>query len=183
MYTPTTTLLTMQDYSTLGVTSMDDRRKLFQLIQHIKTQYIDTPEPSPPLVPPVSSMLAHPTVPAADDFGMPGFPRGYGTPNLDEISKRVADARLSMGRRSGANAANMLGHSKSLSGSMSMAYQQQQQLPQYPQQHRQAQDYEFELQQQQQQFQFQQQQQLLQQQQQFRQQQRELLQQQQQQQQ
>ncbi|ORZ37533.1 P-loop containing nucleoside triphosphate hydrolase protein [Catenaria anguillulae PL171] len=31
--------LTMQDYSALGVTSMDDRKRLFQLIQMIKTSY------------------------------------------------------------------------------------------------------------------------------------------------
>jgi hypothetical protein len=31
--------LTMQDYSSLGVTSMDDRKRLFQLIQMIKTTY------------------------------------------------------------------------------------------------------------------------------------------------
>ncbi|KAL7750447.1 hypothetical protein RI367_004221 [Sorochytrium milnesiophthora] len=33
--------LTMQDYSSLGVTSMDDRKRLFQLIQTIKATYPD----------------------------------------------------------------------------------------------------------------------------------------------
>ncbi|KAJ3349556.1 Kinesin-like protein kif24 [Allomyces javanicus] len=43
--------LTMQDYSSLGVTSMDDRKRLFQLIQMIKSTYplaSDNNAPTPP---------------------------------------------------------------------------------------------------------------------------------------
>ncbi|KAF9897813.1 Kinesin-like protein kif24, partial [Lobosporangium transversale] len=192
----------MQDYSTLGVTSMDDRRRLFQLIQTIKAQYLDSPEPSPTLTTPSANTIAATTAIstsspmmshlALSGLGSPveesvqninGFSRGYNsTQSLEEISRRVSDARLSIGRRSGANMTANLTHSKSLSGSMVMAYQQQQ---------RQSHDYDFELQQQhqmqqqqqmqqqmqQQQYQqYQQQQQLLQQQH-YRQQQRELIQQ------
>ncbi|KAF9539585.1 Kinesin-like protein kif24 [Mortierella hygrophila] len=188
----------MQDYNTLGVTSMEDRRKLFQLIQTIKAQYVDNPEPSPPMVTasiPHSS-AAPPLTNDSDDIS-----RGYGAQALSEMSKRSSDARLSMsmGRRSGANMLNNLSHSKSLSTSMASSYQlqeqerlqqqqqqqfqQQQQYQQQQQQQRQAQEYDYEMQQQQQQYQqYQQQQQLLQQQQ-YRQQQRELMLQQQQQQQ
>ncbi|KAG0250446.1 Kinesin-like protein kif24 [Mortierella polycephala] len=174
----------MQDYTTLGVTSMEDRRKLFQLVQTIKAQYAETPEPSPSIAQSTShSSISHSTIPAADD-PMAGFSRSYGAQSMgmNEISKRASDARLSMGRRAGANMVNNLNHSRSMSGSMTMAYQQheQQRLQQQQQQQQQRQEYDFEMQQQQQYQQYQQQQQQLLQQQQYRQQQRELVQQQQQ---
>src|SRR5690349_16605241 len=130
----------MQDYNTLGVTSMEDRRKLFQLIQTIKAQYVDNPEPSPPMatasIP--HSSAAPPLTNDSDDMS-----RGYGAQALSEMSKRSSDARLSMsmGRRSGANMLNNLSHSKSLSTSMASSYQlqeqerlQQQQQQQFQQQ-------------------------------------------------
>ncbi|KAF9095052.1 Kinesin-like protein kif24 [Mortierella sp. AD031] len=166
---------------------MDDRRRLFQLIQTIKAQYADnTPEPSPPMAtaPIPHSSAAPPFTNDSDDIS-----RGYGAQALSEMSKRSSDARLSMsmGRRSGANMLNNLNHSKSLSTSMAASYQLQEQerlqQQQQQQQQRQAHEYDYEMQQQQQQYQqYQQQQQLLQQQQ-YRQQQRELMLQQQQQQQ
>ncbi|CAO3572215.1 unnamed protein product [Mortierella alpina] len=175
--------LTMQDYSTLGVTSMDDRRKLFQLIQTIKAQYTDAPE-SAPLA---SSAAPHPPLHASEDsgHGMAGFSRGYAAQGMNDLSKKPQDHRLSMGRRTGATMAQNLNHSRSMSGSMTMAYQQQEQQRQAQYEHEvQQQQQQMQQQQQQfQQFQQQQQQQQLQQQQQYRQQQRELMQQQQQQQQ
>lgn len=49
--------LTMQDYSSLGVTSMDDRKRLFQLIQMIKSTYPGIGDPSiSENTPPYSSM-------------------------------------------------------------------------------------------------------------------------------
>ncbi|KAF9940819.1 Kinesin-like protein kif24 [Mortierella alpina] len=178
----------MQDYSTLGVTSMDDRRKLFQLIQTIKAQYTDAPE-SAPLA---SSAATHPPPHASEEsgHGMAGFPRGYATQGMNDISKKPQDVRLSMGRRAGATMAQNLNHSRSMSGSMTMAYQQQEQQRQAQYEHEMQQQQQQMQQQQQQQQQFQQfqqqqqqQQQQLHQQQQYRQQQRELMQQQQQQQQ
>ncbi|KAI1304849.1 Kinesin-like protein kif24 [Mortierella claussenii] len=192
----------MQDYSTLGVTSMDDRRKLFQLIQTIKTQYTDSPEPSPTMSSSTVTMttISSPSSAMSQQSGLSGgvggasgspiaedaFARGYsnavGAQSLDEISRRVSDARLSIGRRSGANLSGNLGHSKSMSGSMALAYQQQQLQQHQQQQHElEMQQLQQQMQQQQQQYQQYQQQQLLQQQQ-YRQQQRELQQQQQQQQ-
>ncbi|KAG0207489.1 Kinesin-like protein kif24 [Mortierella sp. GBA30] len=182
----------MQDYNTLGVSSMDDRRRLFQLIQTIKAQYADNAEPSPMVSSPMSP---HASLTGEEQGqGMTGFPRGYASQGLNDMTQKPLDARLSMGRRAGVTIAQNLNHSRSMSGSMTMAYQQQEQKQrqahyeyELQQQQQQQQQQQMQMQQQQQQQQYQQyqqqQQQQLLQQQQYRQQQRELLQQQQQQQQ
>lgn len=141
----------MQDYSTLGVTSMDDRRKLFQLIQSIKAQYVDTPEAAASASSASSTPQQRNSISQEDSTMDPsaaptGFPRGYNTSggstssavqSITDLAKSAAEARLSIGRRSGSAMVNGLHHSKSMSTSMAAAYQQQEQLQQQQQQQQQ----------------------------------------------
>ncbi|KAF9129596.1 Kinesin-like protein kif24 [Mortierella sp. 14UC] len=175
--------LSMQDYNSLGVTSMEDRRRLFQLIQTIKAEYPDVSGSSSA---PASSTVMAPASPGmgtidGSGYGMATATRGY---SMSDMNSKPIEARQSIGRRSGSGVSNSLnsstlGHSRSMSNSLTQQQlleqqqlqqqqhlrlqqqqQQQQQLfqqQQYQQQQQQQQQAQMLLQQQQQQ-QFQQQQ-------------------------
>ncbi|KAG0030712.1 Kinesin-like protein kif24 [Podila clonocystis] len=163
---------------------MEDRRRLFQLIQTIKAE-LNTSDSSAPAPAPVSSLpptasingnTVRNSMNGSYDPSM-AFSQGYTPQASTPIS--AADARLSLGRRSGANVLNglnssgsgTLNRSRSLSNavppSLQMFQQQQQQQQQHQQQQLQHQhsqqmlraQYQQQQQQQQQQLQQQQQQQ------------------------
>ncbi|KAF9912596.1 Kinesin-like protein kif24 [Linnemannia zychae] len=92
--------LSMQDYNSLGVTSMEDRRRLFQLIQNIKAEY---PDVSGSTSAPTSSTVMTPASPGmgamdGSGYGMASATRGY---SMSDINSKPMDARQSVGRRSG----------------------------------------------------------------------------------
>ncbi|KAF9584838.1 Kinesin-like protein kif24 [Lunasporangiospora selenospora] len=176
----------MQDYNSLGVTSMEDRRRLFQLIQTIKAEYPDisgttsvsTPSVSiAPLTHPPTTSISHSASSGiigldGSGYGMAGAARNYSstqpTQNPTDTSIRSSDPRLSLGRRSGSNSGGSvnppsLGHSRSMSNTMGTVNQQPQQQQQYQQQMQQYQQQQLQLQQLQQQQYLQQQQQQIQQ--------------------
>ncbi|KAF9537865.1 Kinesin-like protein kif24 [Mortierella hygrophila] len=62
--------LSMQDYNSLGVTSMEDRRRLFQLIQTIKTEY---PDVSGSTSAPASSTTMAPSSPGMGTMDGSGY--------------------------------------------------------------------------------------------------------------
>ncbi|KAG0254282.1 Kinesin-like protein kif24 [Mortierella polycephala] len=197
--------LSMQDYNSLGVTSMEDRRKLFQLIQTIKAEFPDisgavsTPSPASALVShsPASS-ISHTIATSMGDmdgsgYGMAGAARGFNTHSFNETNSKTADVRPPLGRRSGSAVSSslnssMASHARNVSSSAGGASQPQQQQDQQQQQlrhHQQLQQLQQQQQDQQQQqlrLQQQQQQQMQQQQQQYQQYQQQIQQQQQQQQ-
>lgn len=171
---------------------MEDRRRLFQLIQTIKAEY---PDVSGSVSAPASSTIMAPASPGmatmdGSGYGMATATRGY---SMGDMNSKPMDARQSVGRRSGSGVTNSLnsstqGHSRSTSNQQQQQldlqqqqlrqqqfqqqqYQQQQQaqllLQQQHQQQFQQQQYQQQQQQQQYQQQIQQQQQQLQQQQNF----------------
>ncbi|KAF9952325.1 Kinesin-like protein kif24 [Mortierella alpina] len=165
--------LSMQDYNSLGVTSMEDRRKLFQLIQTIKAEYPDVSGAA--LVPTPSASapsISQSSMDVTGGYGMAGVARGYNSAqNVNELmTTKPPDNRISLGRRSGSTVASSsysspsVGHSRSISSSIGSTGQQQQmqdqqqirhqqQLQQYQQQQQQyqQQQYQHQIQQQQQQ--------------------------------
>ncbi|KAG0228206.1 Kinesin-like protein kif24 [Actinomortierella wolfii] len=167
--------LSMQDYNSLGVTSMEDRRRLFQLIQTIKSEYPDicgisstTPGSSSLSSHSPGSSVSHTTSIGTGHgmsvdsnlsnagYGMAGIPRGYSTQPTSDTSVRSSDARLSMGRRAGTavahtlnNSANM-GHTRTMSNSIPQ-HQQQHYSQQIQYQQQQQEQQRLQLQQQQQQ--------------------------------
>ncbi|KAG0218460.1 Kinesin-like protein kif24 [Mortierella sp. GBA43] len=131
--------LSMQDYNSLGVTSMEDRRKLFQLIQTIKAEYPDisgaasAPVPTIPIshtssvggmggigsmattmggMGGMTSMAGIGGINTMDGsgYGMPGISRGYSAHGLGEMTPKPFDPRGSMGRRSGSIPSAALNH-------------------------------------------------------------------------
>ncbi|KAF9168538.1 Kinesin-like protein kif24, partial [Mortierella sp. AD011] len=195
----------MQDFNSLGVTSMDDRKKLFQLIQTVKAQYPDMSEAAS-VQTSSANMVAHspvsmtPGTPGGinnmdeSGYGMAGIARSYSGHTTNDTTQMSFDPRASLGRRSGSttNTPTMStpGHSRGMSNSAVSSNQQQQlqqddqmaqlrhqqQLQQFQQQ--QYQQQQMQLQQQQQQQMQQQQYQQLQYQQQIQQQQQQIQQQQ-----
>ncbi|KAF9183164.1 Kinesin-like protein kif24 [Haplosporangium sp. Z 11] len=163
--------LSMQDYNSLGVTSMEDRRKLFQLIQTIKADFPDisgavsTPPSASILVShsPASS-ISHSTATSMGDmdgsgYGMAGAARNFSTHSFNEMSSKTADVRPPLGRRSGSTVSSslntsMASHTRNVSSSAGGASQQQQQQDQQQQQlrHQQQQQQYQQYQQQQQQY-------------------------------
>ncbi|KAF8937121.1 Kinesin-like protein kif24 [Haplosporangium gracile] len=92
--------LSMQDYNSLGVTSMEDRRRLFQLIQNIKAEY---PDVSGSTSAPASSTVMAPASPGmstldGSGYGMATVTRGY---SMSDMNSNPMEARQSVGRRSG----------------------------------------------------------------------------------
>lgn len=149
---------------------MEDRRRLFQLIQTIKAEY---PDVSGSASAPVSSTIMAPASPGmgtmdGSGYGMATATRGY---SMSDMNSKPMDARQSVGRRSGSGVTNSLntsthGHSRSISNQQQQQLDlQQQQLRQQQQQQQQFQQQQYQQQQQtqlllqqQQQQQFQQQQ-------------------------
>ncbi|KAF9425282.1 Kinesin-like protein kif24 [Entomortierella beljakovae] len=156
----------MQDYNSLGVTSMDDRKKLFQLIQTIKAEY---PDMSASASVPTTSTTIHPhssvsgiTSIDSSGYGMAGVTHSYSAQISNEGVTSPFDPRASLGRRSGsipsASSFPSPGHSRSMSNSAQLPNQQQQSLQddqmrqlRHQQQLQQLQQQQFQQQQQQQQ--------------------------------
>ncbi|KAG0197555.1 Kinesin-like protein kif24 [Mortierella sp. GBA30] len=176
--------LSMQDFNSLGVTSMEDRKKLFQLIQTIKAEYPDVSGTA--LASTTTSTSSTASIVSQNSMEGSGggygmamagvISRGYGGSPVQSMNEMTASTmssqdttRPSLGRRSGSTITNgssfsspTIHHSRSISNSVgSMA---QQQLQQQQQQQMQLQQ-QYQLQDQQQQLRHQQQLQQLQQQQ------------------
>ncbi|KAF9150059.1 Kinesin-like protein kif24 [Linnemannia schmuckeri] len=149
---------------------MEDRRRLFQLIQTIKAEY---PDVSGSASAPASSTVIAPASPGmstldVSGYGMATATRGY---SMSDMNSNPLESRQSIGRRSGSGVSNSLnssthGHSRSMSNQQQQQLDlQQQQLRQQQQQQQQFQQQQYQQQhqtqlllQQQQQQQFQQQQ-------------------------
>ncbi|KAG0379873.1 Kinesin-like protein kif24 [Mortierella sp. AD032] len=71
--------LSMQDYNSLGVTSMEDRRRLFQLIQTIKAEY---PDVSGTTSTPASSTVMTPASPGMGTIDGSGYGMATATEDL-----------------------------------------------------------------------------------------------------